>query len=576
MAGVTPEPAGRAAGVFAVAGAFFAWAAMPAVHWHDTAEFAAVARRLSLSHSPGHPLHALTTHGVQQALPLGDAAFRANLASGLCLALACAALYRVARAVAPGLPWLGAAALALVPALLPGIWLQGVRAEVYALQLALSVALGGGLLAVARGDGRALPAVALGFGLAGANHSLIGAALLPAALLAMAAGVRRLRPVLGAVPAGALGLATYAYVVLRATAGGEVGWGRPTDLAGLWATVSAQEWAKNATSADVDLAENTGRLALYLAQQYGTAALGLLALLLAFGALPALRLNRAAFLGALAVAAGMFGTRFFYTFDPLNPDLSGYFAAGVVALLVAGWAALAALVQALERPALRGLAAALPAALLLTSVPGYDPGGRQGARRAGSYGRGLLDEAPVGGALVTSDYSSTFLAWALRALEGARPDVAIVFRGQVNRPWFAARLATQAPRWAARLPDFPAGLGTPAARFEPGVEGHRLGPLLPRLGPAGLTLALGGAAVAPPEAAWAPFDAPAGADLDTRRAVALHHVEHAMHLLDRGLPPEQPLAAWHLQRAEALAGPDPMIADLAARLGPQGLQPSGR
>ncbi len=558
--------AARAAAVWAATATWFTAWALPGLHWHDTAEFAAAARRLSLSHSPGHPLHAVTTHAAQALIPVGDAALRANLASGLAIATACAVLYRLLRHAAPALPWLGAAAMAVTPALLPAIWLQGVRAEVYGLQLALTVALGAALWGVVARDGRALPATALIFGLAGANHSLIGAALLPTALLALAVGLRRLRPLLWALPAGALGLATYAYLILRATAGAEVGWGRPTTASALWATISAREWARNATSADVDLAENAARLAVYLVDQVGPVAALLLLMVLGLGALPAWRTRRAPFVGALLMAAGLFATRFFYVFDPLNPDLSGYFAGALVALLFAAWTALGALVASV-RPQATWLAYA--ALLLLASRgPAFDPGHRAHSRRAEAYGHALLAEVPIGGALITSDYTSTFLAWGLRALEGARPDVAVIFRGQVHRPWFVARLATQAPAWAARLADFPAQVGTPSARFEPGVEADRLGALQPHLAPQGATLGpRTPPRLATPVAAFAPLDGP-GADDDTARTVALHHAEHARHILTFRPAAEADLARWHLDRAQALAGPDPFILALRQRLPP--------
>ena len=250
--------AGATAAVFAVAAGLFAWTALPGTHWHDTAEFGAVAWRLSLSHPPGHPLHAVLTHGIER-LPLGDVPFRANLLSALALGAALALLYRLLRAIAPEGHRLPAIAGALLPAAMPAVWLQGVRAEVYGPQLLLSVAVGWLCLLVARGDDqRALPALALAFGLAGANHSLIGAALIPLALIAMAVGRPRAPAVAGAFAAGGLGLAAYAYLPLRATHGGEVGWGMPTSAGALWETISGRAWHANIARdpGEIDLVAN--------------------------------------------------------------------------------------------------------------------------------------------------------------------------------------------------------------------------------------------------------------------------------------------------------------------------------
>ena len=127
------------AAVFALTCAWSAWYCAPGPLWYDTAEFGATSWRLSLSHPPGHPLHALATHGVQQLLPLGDLGFRANLTSALCLGLALALFFRLLCRLAPQGPRFAAAAFALVPLALSPIAEQGIRAEVYALQILLSV-----------------------------------------------------------------------------------------------------------------------------------------------------------------------------------------------------------------------------------------------------------------------------------------------------------------------------------------------------------------------------------------------------------------------------------------------------
>lgn len=562
--GDPPRDAVRAAVVFAVAAVFFALTALPGPHWHDTAEFAAVARRLSLSHSPGHPLHTLVTHGGW-FFPLGDAGFRANLASGLAVAAALGLFYRLLRHLAPEAPWWGAFAAALLPAVLPAVWLQAARAEVYGLQILLSVVLALLCLRVARGEARALPLLAFAFGLAGANHTLIGVAMLPLALAAMAVGVRRWRPVLLAVPAGLAGLATYAYLVIRAGAGGEIGWGRPDTPAALWQTISGEEWMQvQPDHAERDLLENALRLAAWITDQVGPLAAALLGLVFAAGLLAGGRPALRRMAGPLLVAAAGFGTRFFATFDPLNPDLGGYWSVPLLALVALAWLG----AVELTRHARLLAPATLPLALALVA-PSFDPHHRMGARNAERMARAMLDEVPPEGALVYSDYSSNFLGWYLRAIEGARPDVALVFRGQLGREWHRARLATQAPRWAERLPGFPAGFLGPEVRFEPGVAGAHFAAVRPHLGAHGLTFVVGEppASAAAVRARFAPALASPEADLDTRRSMGFLHAQHAIqHLFRLDLPDAPALARWHLERADLLAPGDPLLLDLATRL----------
>lgn len=537
------EPHWRGALVAGLSGSLFAWTALPGVHWHDTAEFAAVSRLLSVSHSPGHPVHAVTTHGVQH-LPIGDAAFRANLSSALWMAFALTLLYHALRRLAPRGRWWGAAAVALLPALMPAVWLQGVRVEVYALQLALSAGIG--LLALHLRDARAFAGMALLFGLAGANHHLLGVALLPLALAG--AWVHRRRLWLGV--AGVIGLASYLHLFLRARAS-SVGWGMPDDAAGLWHMISAQEWigANPETQAKLDLVANAQRMTVWIIEQVGPP----LAVVLLGGVIYAcLRRRGPALLGAGVAFAGVLATKLLYPFDPLNPDVGGYLAPALCALLAIAWVGLAAADRRWPVGAALGLLA------LVWMAPGFDPGGRQHSRAAEQWGRALLADVPADGVLVASDYASHFLIWGLFALEGARPDAAVVFRGQMDVPWYRERLAMRRPDLRAIPLD---------ARYEPGVRPEQLGPVRARLSAAGVTLAVdGGASPAAVEAAFAGVAPPPG-DLDTRRSMGLVHVQYALHHLSRAPDPRAlALARLHVSAAERYAGPDPMVARLAARL----------
>ncbi len=568
-----PRTGGLALAVTAAVAVFLIGGVLPSGAFFDTGEFGAVAWRLSISHPPGHPVHAAVTGAVLR-LPFADVPFRANLSSALCLAAALGAFAVLLRALAPRLSVVGVVAAAALPAVMPAIWLQGVRAEVYALQLLLSVGLAGLCLAVARGrDQRALPALALTFGLAGANHSLLGLAFVPLALLALFLGRPSRRALLAAVPAGLLGLSTYLWLPLRATAGAEIGWGRPDTAADFWAVLSAKDWQGNLVRTEaLDLVDNGFAVLDYLMGQIGYAPAGLFFVVIAAGTLVGGRRTRGLVLACLGLAGTVVATRFFYPFDALNPDMGGYFAPALLALL-------AAVVVSADVFTLRaGLVAmsTLPVVLLFVGG-GHDPGRRQGARVAEPLVRGMLDEVPPGGALVMSDYSTLFGAWSLRAAEGLRPDVGLVFRGQAGRSWYIDRLAQVSPAWALRLATFPEGFDRPDVRLEPGVLLDRLGPLTAGLRASGLTLAVDDASGTPdaPIAELArAFDRvlpgpPTAADLDARRTLGALHLSHAEAHLARGLPPSpaaRERAHWHLSRVEALAPGDPATAALAARL----------
>jgi hypothetical protein len=557
----TPSPGAADTGlVGALAAVFLGWTTLPGVHWHDTAGLASAGQLLTLSHPPGHPVHAHWVHAFTRWLPFGDVGFRANLSSAAAMVVAAVVLHRVLVAVAPRLPRWATCAVALWSALMPSMWLNAVRAEVYALQLAGSVLVIALSLAVVSGDRRAGVGLGLVFGVLGANHSLMGVALLPVAVGALLVGRVGLRAVGLGAAAGVLGLLAYAYLPLRAHAGLDVGWGLPVDTSSIANTILARDWSGNLVKeAELDLLVNLAALGALGVEQVGP--LGVLVLLTALGAglLPLVAARRVLALGLALAVLGAFATRMFYPFDPLNPDLGGYYAVGWVSLLVLAWAAADAAVE----PRVRlGLAVgSVLAATLGLGLAAYDPGGRRGARSAEVYTRALLAETPPGGALMLSDYSSWFLAGHLFAAEGARPDVARVFRGRAEAPWFAARLGRVHPEVAAALPALPTG---PAARYEPGVEMRRLRGLAGRLVPAGRTFRIDGAAAPPDRAAG--WGMPAAPDLDTRRILAAHHVAHAEWAGARF--PD--VARAHLDAAETLAPGDPFIATFRARLSRRG------
>lgn len=563
------DDTGIAGRVGLAAGAFFAWTALPGLHGYDAAEFAAVGWRLSLSHPPGHPVHALLTKAAQMLIPVGDLAFRANLLGAIVVGAALAMLYRLLRLLAPDVRRWVAAEAALMLAVVPLVWLQAVRAEVYGLQLLFTVSCGWLALRLSRGEGRALPALALTFGLAGANHSYIGLFMVPLALWAMAVGLRRAgpgerataRPIAWAVPAGLLGLLAYLYLPLRATAGGIVGWGRPDTLDGFVGTITARDWTRGlAPPADNSALDNIGTLVGFAIEQTGPIAAAVLFGLLLAGAPFIVQRRRLIALAALVGVALPVASRVIYPLDLANPDLGGYLAGAAAAALCL----LLVAIDALPDTARRWSGLLLPIPLLLMALD-LDGGRQLRNRSVETVARARLAEVPPDGHLISSDYATAFQTWGLRALYGARPDVAPIFRGRVDTDWHRSRLRAAHPAAAEALADFPRGFDTPASRYEPGVEMHRLGPLEARLRPVGLTLA--------PDMDWPTPEALTAAlqplerfsDRDARRQAAFVYAQHAAHMLRVEGPPE--LIGWMLDRAWAIAPGDPLLVEMRQAAG---------
>jgi hypothetical protein len=564
--------------VFALAAGFSCWTALPGPHWFDTPELTAVGVALSTSHPPGHPLHALFVRAVTLA-PFGDVGFRGNVSSALAFSLALAVFYRVLRASAPAVPRALALCAALTPMFVPMLWFQAIRSEVYALQFLCSALIARLCQRVASGaDLRDVPLLVLALGVAGSCHTFIAALWLPIALWALAAGARArlrarpesaraelLRAAVAAVPAAVIALSIYSYLPLRALGGGDVGWGTPDSLGELWRTLSAEQWQRVAAQerAPVGALQNAYNAFDYVFAQLGAAVTAILFGVFALGLLGLIRARSGSALVAIATVLLVFAAR---VIDPLNPDLGGYLLHGFAALLLLIW--LAADASASTLP-VRWAPWAF-ALVLALCVARFDLRATAGARIPERLGRALLAEVPVAGTLVTSEYSTTFMQWYLQVAEGLRPDVARVFRAQLDSPWLVRRLASAHPKVAARVPHFPRSFTHTDVRFEPGVELERLRELVPRLVPSGLTFSVGGRPTTASEldridARLLRGEQPAA---DGRRMLAYFSAQHAVWLLAPRKParPALALAASDLRRAERFAPNDALLAELRRRL----------
>lgn len=102
----------------------------------DSLEIQFVVPRLGILHPTGYPLYTLLGKLFTLIVPLNDPAFRLNLFSALCAALAVAFVYLIAQKL---VAWRAAALLAaLTFAVGETFWAQAVAAEVYALQMLLT------------------------------------------------------------------------------------------------------------------------------------------------------------------------------------------------------------------------------------------------------------------------------------------------------------------------------------------------------------------------------------------------------------------------------------------------------
>jgi len=184
-------------------------------------------------------------------------------------------------------------------------------------------------------------------------------------------------------------------------------------------------------------------------------------------------------------------------------------------------------------------------------------------RGAEQYAVQLLDSVPPDGVLIAGDYSTIFTAWWLRSIMGSRPDVGLLFRGQINRAWHRRRAASARVGLGPRLKHYPKSFITPDVRWELGVKLDELGPLRTRLKPLGLTASVTRQAITVRTQSQA-FKVFQGTSFAGKRFAALLHVHFLTQLMVSGATAQ--VLKWHLQELTTLAGSDPLVGTLRARL----------
>ncbi|HMK93668.1 MAG TPA: DUF2723 domain-containing protein, partial [Thermoleophilia bacterium] len=289
-----------AATSFTVSLVLFLVTLAPGVTFEDSGELISAAKTLGVPHEPGYPLWTMIAH-LFTLLPFGTVAWRVNLMSALCTALAAALLAWVALLLIDELAahptgvdvangwlfptlgdparWLacaGAVAAALAAATALTTWQQSIITEVYGLDaLLVSILL---LLVVLwsrapfpRGRRRLFYAVCVTLGLGLTTHDTF-VVLLPVVAIYGLLIERRLRPSWRQLAAGAglffLGLLPYLYLPLAAARHPAMDWGTPDTWTTFWRVVRRQQYFQSGHSGLGDTARQLWWSAHLLWQQW--------------------------------------------------------------------------------------------------------------------------------------------------------------------------------------------------------------------------------------------------------------------------------------------------------------------
>ncbi len=426
-------------------------ALLPGVAFWDTGEFQTVGPIMGTAHPTGFPTYVLLGWLASVVLqPFGDPAFRMNLLSAICLAVAAGVTVDLVRALT------GSVALGMVAglglALTPIAWAIGTHAEAHALHIALLAVLLRLLVAWedrARGPrsgdhaDRYLVGASVVFALSVGNHSLTLLLAVPVGLFVLAVAPdiwRRPRLVIACVAALAITLVVV-YLELPLRAGpfrAGLVYGRPETWEGFWYVVLAEQFRGSLLDPFGDLTGKVGQLATLTYRQFG-----LLAPLIPVGFVATV-MRRPRY--ALLTGSALLITCFFAA-SYVNADINRYYLGPILiawtwlAILAAMVAEAVAANMGLGVPAgadgdmaARGSArAALPVALLaalmlaptLLAIPNrLATVDESRDRLAGAWLDRVLPLLEQD-AVVVSWWSYSTPLWYAQKVEGRRPDIFI-------------------------------------------------------------------------------------------------------------------------------------------------------
>ena len=478
MVTATEQLVGRicAAASFAVPLALSVLAASPEPYWLDSPEFTAAAQTLGIPHPPGHPLYVMLVKPFT-LLPFGSIAFRVSLASAVFGAIASYLLYHLMlKTTAVAAPSLGLWARALVAfatsltaSVAPGWWFQCVRAEVYALQIAMVL---GALyplvlfcLNPTRGNDRLLYISAFIAGIGMTNHHFIMFAAAPAVIPVIVAqsryrgGLGSLKLAGRLVAAGAAGLVPYLFLPLRSASGAAVSLGGVGSLSDLFWVVSAKVYQKSMVRDHAaSLGERSADALLTMIGEIGPIVL----VAAAAGLYLLLRKSSTRMVGLvlfLVISVTLF-LRSIMGFDPFNPDYYGYMLPALACIAIGFSVFAAIMIEAVRLNLKRGKLVAvalvvaltvLPVARARTARPKVDLSSFRTTRLM--YDLALAHATP-GTLVLASNYKLFFVLWSARFIDGSNPDITVINPHLFGYPGYLSSTLTEHPELRALAKEF--------------------------------------------------------------------------------------------------------------------------
>lgn len=410
--------------------------AAPTAYWLDSSELAAAGFELGIPHPPGHPLFVLLAKAAT-LIPVGSVAYRIHLLCAGLLAASVGISWRLIHAMWGPRSWLATALVLPSLILCTPLWFHGVRAEVYPLNALLSVIIV--ILAVELHQKTDLPRlILLAFvtGLGACNHHYLIALLGPGVLFLVATEQHNRRLLFRRfhlfVAALVCGLTPYLLLPIRAGAFTTVRWGDPSTPGGFLWLVSARAFHKSAARGSAaDPAQVFSNFGQFLDHNLGWILVALAAIGLVLVLLRSWKLG----LGLGVIILLNWFSQALLDFDPLNPDVAGYFIPSIILLALLAVGAIDAGLKRARGTSLiiRLATTTFLAGICLISALTVSVGAPRSSdlsdeRATSVFADEMYAFAGTGAVLIPTYFETSFNLWYQDVVAGRRPDVAVINR----------------------------------------------------------------------------------------------------------------------------------------------------
>jgi hypothetical protein len=444
-------------GIFIILMALYLWTMAPGIFWIDSAAFTSCNEILGLPHSPSFPLYTVLGRVIHCLYP-GSPAAASNFYSALTASAGGAILYLILSLLLKPINLsvkirrLASAAGALYAFMLIPVWQSAVRAEVYSLQVLLSMILIYLFVRVAQGRSspeRIRMAIAAVFvqGLSFTNHSLLALITLPM-ILVLPIFLRDSIDKAKVLKYGALAIfvfsiavSFYFYLPIRSNQNPAINSGQPKTAA---ATIKAvtrtgEDYLPVGPEAQIDYSARAVKLAAFVFDQTG----GLIFLGLIAGLFMAIRqkLTSILILSCL-IPIGLVPTIWAADFQMLNFDIVAYSGLPIIVLVILGILGLGYLA---EKAAVKGrVGKFVPLIFVLMvffqfsgNLYACDLSGTEGPDRLAGI---ILEEAPPGAVVLLNEDDVLLPLWYYRLALNCRADIAVISAGAIYRPSYRSEL----------------------------------------------------------------------------------------------------------------------------------------